>query len=197
MIPSAIKELAKRLAELPGIGPRQGLRLAFHLARLPKSEISNYSTALGSLTKLKECEQCFLMHDNVGPLCSICADPKRDQTIVAVVEKDTDVLTLEKAKSFTGRYLIVGDIKKAGSLDMQHKARITVLKKTTEKTGVLNEIIIALSPTTIGDLNASLLAGELKGLSQKITRLARGIPTGGEIEFADEQTLIDSLKNRS
>jgi recombination protein RecR len=80
---------------------------------------------------------------------------------------------------------------------MQHKARITMLKKTTEKTGVLNEIIIALSPTTIGDLNASLLAGELKGLSQKITRLARGIPTGGEIEFADEQTLIDSLKNRS
>lgn len=125
-------------------------------------------------------------------LCTICSNPRRDQTVVAVVEKETDVLTLEKTRAFKGRYLVLGDLPKDGVLNAEHKRRLATLKGVA-----LSEVIIAFSPTTYGDLNASVVSDVLKGSSQKITRLARGIPTGGEIEFADEDTLSAALKNRN
>lgn len=117
--------------------------------------------------------------------------------MIAIVEKETDLMSIEKAKKFLGRYLVLGDIGKDGILDPEQKLRLNHLKATVQKNfGQAEEIILALNPTTLGDIEASLLAQELKPIAKKVTRLGRGLPTGGEIEFADEDTLGGALENR-
>lgn len=192
MTPDAIRKLASLLSQLPSLGPRQATRLAFHIASLPKEDALNLSEAARAVARLETCKNCFALSES-GELCNICSDKRRDQTTVALVEKETDLLTLEKTKKYTGRYFIIGDLPKDGILNAEHKRRLERLKKS----GPFTEIILALSPTTYGDLNASILQQDLRGLAQKITRLGRGIPTGGEIEFSDEQTLESALKNRN
>ncbi|MDO8602084.1 MAG: toprim domain-containing protein [bacterium] len=213
MIPKAIQELADSLAHLPGIGPRQALRIAFYLARGHKTDVENLSSTVAALKTIKACADCFLLfevssrppsRDPDPPLerkdsvCSICSDKKRESGLIAIVEKETDLISLEKARAFNGKYLVIGELKKDGILEQSHRLRLAKLKEriTHDANGNANEIIIALSPTTYGDIQASVLQSELNGLAKKITRLGRGIPTGGEIEFADEDTLSQSLKNR-
>lgn len=193
MTPEAIKKLAQLLSRLPSLGPRQATRLSFYLAGLSKEEVIDLAEAVKAVASIKRCSDCFSFQANGGTECEICSDPRRDQTIVAIVEKETDLQTLEKTKSYNGRYLVLGQLPKDGVLSVDQKRRLERLKKS----GPYEEIIIALSPTTYGDLNASLIAHELKSTAKKITRLGRGIPTGAEIEFADEETLVGALKNRN
>ncbi len=193
MVPETIKKLAALLSQLPSLGPRQATRLAFHIAGMPAVEAQELAKTIAEMAILKRCTQCFRIDTLESGKCTICTNPRRDQTIVAIVEKETDVLTIEKTKAFKGRYLVLGDLPKDGILTADHKRRLAVLKDST----LLKEVIIGFSPTTYGDLNAEVVAGQLKGVSEKITRLARGIPTGGEIEFADEDTLSAALKNRN
>jgi recombination protein RecR len=211
MTPEAIKKLAQLLAKLPSLGPRQATRIAFFLAGMPKEEVAELSSALSDVADIKRCINCFSLaaapsggeprpeagRDN---LCDICANPRRDQSLVAIVEKETDLQTVEKTKSFNGRYLVLGELPKDGVLSSEHKRRLERLKNPPAKGGQASqyeEIILALSPTTYGDLNAGLLAQDLRTVAKKITRLGRGIPTGGSIEFADEETLQGALKNRN
>jgi len=198
MIPKAIQELADELAHLPGIGPRQALRIAFYLARSYKADVDRLSSAVATLKGIKTCTDCFLLHEGKDFLCSICSDKKREAGLIAIVEKETDLISLEKSGAFNGRYLVIGELKKDGILEQSHRLRIAKLKEriTRDSSGKAEEIIIALSPTTYGDIQASVLQNELNGVAKKITRLGRGIPTGGEIEFADEQTLTDALRHR-
>lgn len=193
MTPEAIKKLAHLLSQLPSLGPRQAMRLAFHIASLPKDDVLALSEATRAAARIKLCKNCFSLSAEDSDICAICSDRRRDQTVVAIVEKETDRLTLEKTGKYTGRYAVLGDLPKDGILTAEHKRRLSHLKKS----GSFSEIILALSPTTYGDLNASILQQELKDNAEKITRLGRGIPTGGEIEFADEETLENALKNRS
>lgn len=195
MLPEEIEKVAAALAELPGIGPRQALRLAFFLAREKKPRLL---LSLESLNKLKLCKKCFFPHSSAHSLCSICSDTKRDELVIALVEKETDLLSLEKTKSFSGVYFILGEAQKSGVLSPEAKSRIEALKSEIlgSKEGEAKEIILALSPTAYGDLSVGILERELSGFAKKITRLGRGLPTGGEVEFADEQTLKESLKNR-
>ncbi len=115
-----------------------------------------------------------------------------------IVEKETDLISLERPGTFTGRYLIIGELKKNGVLESFQKLRLNQFKDfiTRELGGRAEEIILAMNPTTYGDLNAAMLTRELRDFSKKITRLGRGIPTGGEIEFADEDTLGQALERR-
>ncbi len=196
MTPDPIKQLAAALAELPSIGPRQALRLAFHLVSGGGQELKDLSLALLKAGSLATCPQCFFITNDADGICSICADKNRDQTMVAIVEKETDLITLERAKSFTGTYLVLGQLRSDGVLESRHKNRLQTLKKRFA-VAPAKEIILALSPTTYGDVQASVISQELKGVAEKITRLGRGIPTGGEIEFSDEATLSDALKNRN
>lgn len=199
MIPKAIQDLADELAHLPGIGPRQALRVAFYLSRASRPDIDRLSTSVSALKGIKACSDCFLLFEDEEEKCPICTSSKRSAGTIAIVEKETDLISLEKAQVFYGKYLVIGELKKDGILEQSHRLRIAKLKEriTRDNAGQANEIIIALSPTTYGDIQASVLQSELNGLAKKITRLGRGIPTGGEIEFADELTLSDSLKNRS
>ncbi|MFA5173312.1 MAG: toprim domain-containing protein [Candidatus Paceibacterota bacterium] len=197
-----IKEAVDRLASLPGIGPRQAIRLAFFLSRSGREVSSRLAEAVRALGETKVCESCFFIHENGSALknfCEICSDPSRLENVVALVEKETDLLSLEKTGKFKGRYLVLGDLKKNGVLGDEERRRIEIFKNRIKNSpsGKLEEIILALSPTSFGDFSASMLEKELSGLAKKITRLGRGIPTGGEIEFADEETLSHALQNRS
>lgn len=200
MLPDKIKKFIDIFSALPSIGPRQATRLAYHLVRQGKANIYEVSKAIADLAQIKTCSRCFLSYENgqtAENLCHICGNPKRRQDIVAIVEKETDLISLEKPKKFEGRYLILGELDKEALLDPEQKLRLNALKKHLEKTfGQAEEIIIALNPTTAGDLESALIVQELKPFAKKITRLGRGLPTGGEIEFADEDTLGGALENR-
>ncbi len=203
MLPDSIKRFVDLFAALPAIGPRLATRLAFYLARQSKGFIHELSRAIAGLAETKTCAECFFPYEvfqsigGKGSLCRICADSKRSQNVIAVVEKETDLISIEKSKKFAGRYLVLGDLGRDGVLDTEQKLRLTHLKNTTAKRfGQAEEIILALNPTTLGNMEASLITQELKPIAKKITRLGRGLPTGGEIEFADEDTLAGALQNR-
>ena len=199
MLPQSIKNFIDAFSGLPGIGPRQATRLAFKLVAGGKNKIEELSRAVSELKNLKLCSQCFFIHSNFESLCDICKNPNRRKDIIMIVEKETDVISLERPKKFNGRYLILGELDKAGILESGQKLRLNNLKTfiTKELSGQADEVIIATNPTTYGDLNASIIAKELAGFAKKITRLGRGIPTGGEIEFADEDTLGAALERRN
>jgi recombination protein RecR len=197
--PDGIKKLANALAKLPSIGPRQALRLAFYLAESDKQLLREISVAGDALAGSKICSNCFFVHENKNGLCSICSDETRSKNVIAIVEKATDLISLERTNKFAGRYLVLGDLKKTGVLEAEQKLRLDTLKGfiTKEFGGQSEEIILAISPTAYGDLNASMLLTELTPFAKKISRLGRGIPTGGEIEFADEETLKSALLGRN
>ena len=207
MLPDPIKKFVEVFSKLPSIGPRQATRLAFYLSNLGKGKVKEISAAVASLAELTTCSRCFRTHVGPGKLCSICSDPTRNPSLIAVVEKETDLLSLEKTKKFNGWYLVIGDLHKNGELEPEQKLRLAALKnfinppsrKASEgkEKNRVNEIIIATNPTVYGDLNAATLKKELEEYAGKITRLGRGIPTGGEIEFADEETLGQAIDKRS
>lgn len=197
-LPISIKKLADRLARLPSIGPRQSIRLVFHLISRGQNDILALSDDIRSLLNIGVCSNCFFIHQNSGSLCDICLDTRRDKKVVAIVEKETDLLSIENTGKFNGRYLILGPISKSGILEDWQKLRLQNLKSfiQTECGGKAKEIILAFSPTTSGDFNASVLVRDLALFAEKITRLGRGLPTGGEIEFADDETLGEALAKR-
>ena len=197
-LPEPIKKFAAKFSRLPGIGPRQATRLAFYLINQEKAEIKEIGAAILDLEKIKICENCFFVHQNKGVLCDICEDKNRNPKIIAVVEKETDLLSLENTEKFNGKYLVLGQINRSGILEDWQKNRLENLKKSIKNNfgGKAEEIILALSPSRYGDFNASLLSKELQPYASKISRLGRGLPIGSEIEFADEETLSEALKNR-
>ncbi len=202
MLPDSIKKFIDIFSKLPSIGPRQATRFAFYLVNLGKSQINEIAAAVADLKNLKICKDCFFVFAPSGrssDRCSICSDPARKRDVIMILEKETDLLSIEKTKKFNGRYLVLGDLKKTGMPDTAQKLRIKSLKThiIDNLNGSAEEIILAINPTTVGDLSASLIAQELKGYAKKISRLGRGLPTGGEIEFADEETLSSALERRN
>jgi len=197
-IPEAIKKFVDIFSELPGIGPRQAVRLAFYFIHQGLAYEAEAATSLANLRNIKICKQCFYIHENADGLCEICRNPKRNKKIIAIVEKETDLMSLESTGNFEGRYLVLGDLRKNGALETQQKLRLQSLKTwiNEELGGKAEEIIVAINPSTYGDLNASLIIKEMDGTALKISKLGRGIPTGGEIEFADNETLKSALERR-
>ncbi len=198
-LPEPVQKVADELAELPSIGPRQAVRLAFYLVGRDKGELRDLAAAIDALRGIKICARCYFIHQNDGALCDVCANPARTQRIIMVVEKETDYLSLENTKKFTGCYFITGPVPKTGFLEAWQKARIASFKKyiAEELGGAADEIILGFNPTTLGDFQAGLILKELAPLAKKISRLGRGLPTGGEIEFADDETLGSALERRS
>lgn len=212
-LPKAIKELSDSLAELPSIGPRQAIRLAFYLVSRGKEDIKTLAADIARLGEIKICERCFFVHQNKDSLCDVCRNPARRKDVIMIVEKETDLISLESTDKFTGRYFILGNIPKTGLLEDWQKLRLKSLESFIEKEcgdpsagseqapsagpGQAEEIILAFNPSSVGDFHASLVAKELQPFAKKISRLGRGLPTGGEIEFADDETLGSALERRS
>ncbi len=206
MLPDPIKNFVAVFSKLPSIGPRQATRLAFYVASLGYAKIKEIAEVTAALTTLTVCARCFRTHLGTSRLCSICVDPTRSKTSIAIVEKETDIISLERTRKFNGWYLLIGELHKSGELEPEQKLRLASLQAFIRKElrgssadsgqARADEIILAINPTVYGDLNASLLKRELQEYANAITRLGRGIPTGGEIEFADEETLSSALERR-
>lgn len=196
--PPPLTKFVEIFSAFPGIGPRQAIRLAFFFVEQGVAFNDEVAKTILALKGIKICRQCFYIHQNASGLCDICSDKNRNQKLIAIVEKETDLMSIENIGQFNGRYLILGDLRRTGILETGQKLRLNSLKSWIEKElgGKVEEIIVALNPSPQGELMTSIIAEELKGLTGKISRLGRGIPSGGEIEFADEETLGSALKRR-
>ncbi len=199
MIPETIRNFIQVFSKLPSLGPRLSTRLAFYLINLDPTTFKSLEHALSNLKSINRCSRCFFLKDANKKLCAICADLKRNKKIIAIVEKETDLLSLEKTGEFNGQYLVLGELPERGTFESAQKLRLENLKERIKKELDNNaeELIIAVNPNTFGDFTADLIKQEFGSLAKKITRLGRGIPTGGEIEFADEETLKQALERRN
>lgn len=178
-LPEPIQNVADELSNLPSIGPRQAIRLAFYLVGEKTEDIHNLAVNINNLRKLKICKHCFFPHQNTGDFCDICGNQNRHQNVIMIVEKETDLISLENTKKFTGRYFITGMIPKTGFLGNGQRDRIENLKKTIKKDfgGKAREIIFAFNPSSLGDFQAATLmkARAVRGENEPArTRPARG-----------------------
>ena len=189
-----IEQLIESLGKLPGIGPRSAERIAFYLLRASEEEVFALSDAVRDLkTKIRPCAECFNIAEE--ELCPVCADPQRDRTVVAVVEQPKDLMALESTGAFGGVYHVlmghVAPLEGVGPEDLTIDALAERVKR-----GEIREIILATNPDVAGDGTALHVADALKGSDVRITRLARGLPTGGQIEYANRSILTDAINQR-
>jgi recombination protein RecR len=192
--PRPFQNLIAHFSALPSVGPKMAERIVLYLFKQEDSRLTEFAEALESLKDLSFCTRCF--HISERTLCDICEDPKRDTSVLCVVEEPMDVIAIEKSGSFTGRYHCLGGVMQAGSGNGNPSLRIAELLHRIPEESV-REVILALNPTTEGDLTALYLKKKLSDMpGVSITRLARGLATGGDIEYADEMTLRSALTNR-
>jgi len=198
MLPKPIQHLIDEFAKLPSIGPRQAARFVFYLLNQPKEETEKFAKKLFILKKIKYCSFCNrAMEATATHLCEICKNTNRERTAICIVEKDTDIESIEKTKRYNGIYYVIGTEDKNRQLH-RLKDLISRIKKSKKE---LNEIIIATDATTGGEtiaLYAARCLDELKKIypQLKITRLGRGLSTGSELEYMDEDTLTNALLGR-
>ena len=194
MYSPSIQKLIDQFSQFPTVGPRTASRFVFYLLKLPKGDVKKIIESIAELkNKVRHCFFCFKPFEGETNLCEICSDARRDKTVLCVVEKETDLETIEKTKKYHGRYFILGGtVSKLRKEDIE-KLRI---KELQERVKNLKEIIIATNPTTEGEATALYLERLLKPFNIKTTRLGRGLPVGGELEYADEETLSSALDNR-
>lgn len=197
MYSASIQKLIKLFSRFPTVGPRTASRFVFYLLKLSDKEISEITAAISELKeKVKLCSFCFKPFEAEGDLCEICSDNNRDKTLLCVVEKETDLETIEKTKKYKGLYFILG-----GTVSQLRKKDVEALrlKELKERAQKAKEVIIAINPTTEGEATALYLERWLKKnlpSGRKITKLGRGLPVGSELEYADEETLSSALESR-
>jgi recombination protein RecR len=191
-----IEDAVAEISKLPGIGKKTALRLVLYLLNAEKEETANLADALVNLrTKLRYCKICKNIADD--EICSICTGARRDKSIICVVEDIRDVLAIENTAQYNGLYHILGGIiSPVEGIGPQDLNIGRLIERVEEKDSEAREIIFALSPTMEGDTTAFYLTKKLKPFNVKITSIARGIPIGGELEYADEITLGRSIIGR-
>lgn len=194
-----VARLIEALARLPGIGPKTAQRLTYHVLRSPEGEARALAAALVAVKEqVSFCESCFNI--STGPLCPICLDPGRDVTRLCVVEDALDVLALERTAAFRGRYHVLhGAISPMDGIGPDRLRVRELLERVmaAESGGNrLAEVVLATNPTLEGEATALYLAERLSGHVDSVTRIARGIPVGGDLEYADEVTLVRAMQGR-
>jgi len=198
MFPSSIQKLIDLFSKFPSVGRRTAARFVFYLIKLPKNELEDLLNSIVELRKtIKICSYCFNPFDSfenpAEMLCPICRDPNRDKTLLCIVEKEMDLLAIEKTNKYKGIYFVLGgvmNLKKEGK-----NIRIDELKQRIKDSN-FKEIIIAINPTVEGEITSLFIERELKPFGIKTTRLGRGLPFGGELEYADEETLESAFQGR-
>jgi recombination protein RecR len=193
-LPDPLARLVDELARLPTVGPKTAQRLAFHILRMPEEEVQELAQAiLDARARMRSCSICFNLTD-VDP-CAICTSPTRDPSVLCVVEDPRDVLAMERTREFKGRYHVLqGAISPLDGIGPED-LRIRELLQRLEG-GEVREVIIATNPRVEGDATAIYLTRLIRPLGIKVTRIAHGLPVGGDIEYADEVTLAKALEGR-
>ncbi len=194
MFEGPIQDLIDELARLPGIGPKSAQRLAFFLVKAPAQDAHRLAEAIvAAKERVRFCRECFSISE--GDLCRICSDPGRDQTVICVVEESKDQAVIEKAGVIKGRYHVLGGaispLEGIGPDDL----RVQELLDRVQRDGV-QEVILATNPNLEGNATAMYVAALLKPGGIRVTRLASGLPVGGDLEYADEVTLGQALEGR-
>jgi recombination protein RecR len=189
-----VQDLIDELGRLPGVGPKSAQRIAFHLLQADALDVQRLVDSLTEVkAKVRFCETCGNVAE--GPQCKICADPRRDVAAICVVEEPKDVVAIERTREFRGRYHVLGGaispIDGVGPDDLRIKELMTRLAS-----GEVTEVIIATDPNLEGEATASYLARFLRPMGIKVTRLASGLPVGGDLEYADEVTLGRAFEGR-
>jgi recombination protein RecR len=194
-----VARLIESFARLPGIGPKTAQRLTYHLLRAPDAEARALAAALIDVRdKVVFCDRCFNISD--APLCPICRDPMRDQTRLCVVEEPLDVLALERTGEFKGLYHVlhgaISPIDGIGPDRLRIRELLGRADETAREGAPYAEVILATNPTLEGEATAMYLAERLEPVVGIVSRIARGLPVGGDLEYADEVTLIRALQGR-
>jgi recombination protein RecR len=194
-----VARLIEAFSRLPGIGPKTAQRLTYHLLRAPDAEARALARALVAVRdEVVFCEQCFNISD--ASLCPICRDPGRDHGRLCVVEEPLDVLAIERTGEFRGRYHVLhGAISPIDGIGPERLKIRELLERVDEADGGghrIEEVILATNPTLEGEATAMYLGERLDGRVGSITRIARGLPVGGDLEYADDVTLIRALQGR-
>ena len=196
LLPESIQSLITALERLPGIGPKSASRLAFFLLRAPEEVAQDLATALTNLkANTALCPECFNIMQAGRERCEICESPNRQTSLICVVEEALDVVALERTGGFDGKYHVLqgvlSPIEGIGPDDL----KISQLAGRV-KAGGVSEVIVATNPSMEGDATALYLRRVLEPLGVKVTRLARGLPVGGDLEYADQNTLLRALSGR-
>jgi recombination protein RecR len=193
MTPDPLNRLVAQLSKLPGIGEKTAQRLAFHILRAPPEYAAELVNALQEVkSKVRLCSRCFSLTE--GQLCGFCTDARRDDRLLCVVEGIADLMALEKTREFKGRYHVLwGALSPLKGIGPDE---IDVAGLVSRVTPEVREVVIATNPNVEGEATALYLARRLKATGARVTRIAFGLPVGGDIEYADEVTMARSLENR-
>lgn len=192
MYSPSVERLIVELAKLPGIGPRTAQRLTFHMLRLPREEVLPLAAAIVEVKeKIGFCRHCFNLAE--GELCEICSDAHRDQTTLCVVEQPFDIVTIERTREFRGLYHVLGGA--LSPIDGVEPDDLHIAELVERAGNGVTEVILATNPTMTGEATAMYIA-DLLPADVRVTRLASGLPVGGDLEYADELTLGRALSGR-
>ena len=193
MLSPSVDNLVAQLTRLPGIGSRTAQRLAFHLLSAPKDEALALAAAIGEVKeRVRFCRECGNLTEE--ELCGICLDARRDRTVVCVVEQPVDVISLERTHEYRGLYHVLGgSLSPLDGVEPEHLRIDELLRRVAE--GGITEVVLATNPNMTGEATAAYLADRLRDRAT-VTRLASGLPVGGDLEYADEVTLGRALAGR-
>jgi len=196
ILPKAVLHVIESFERLPGIGPKTAQRLAFYLLHIPQADLDRFSDHIKVLkVNTVLCDVCKNVTEEAP--CQICGDPRRDHTIICLVEQPTDVLSIEKTRAFNGVYHVLhGIIDPLNNIGPDEIYIADLLKRIRQQKPAVEELIIAVNSTMEGEATAMYIQKQIGKSGIKITRLAHGIPIGGDIEYADEVTLKRALEGR-
>jgi len=192
--PPSMENLIQQLMKLPGVGPKTAQRLAFHLLHAPEGDAMGLAYAIQEAREtIRRCKICGNLSDE--EICPVCHDPGRDRTVLCVVEQPKDVLVMEKTREFRGLYHVLhGAISPMEGIGPKELTIDLLMNRL--KAGSIQEVIMTTNPNVEGEATAHYLARQIKPLNIKVTRIAHGVPVGGDLEYADEATLARALSGR-
>ena len=195
MFEGPVQRLIDELSRLPGIGAKSAQRLAFHLLSVEETDARRLAAAITDMRdQVSLCQRCYNVA--AGELCAICRDTRRDDSVVCIVERPQDIVVVERTQEFKGRYHVLGGALSPINGVGPGQLRFEELRSRLQPEGIA-ELIVATNPTMEGDATAMYVAREFKPLGVKVTRLASGLPVGGDLDYADELTLGRALIGRS
>lgn len=188
----SLEQLVATLVKLPGIGRKTAQRIAFYLLKQPDVAREMADSIVEASSKLRPCPTCFSLTE--APQCDVCSDPNRDHSTVCVVEEPADVLTLEQSGQHRGTYHVLGGI--LSPIDNVGPDDLHVKELLARAASGVREVIIATNPTTEGEATAIYVAEQLKARGVRVTRIARGLPVGSDLDLADTETILRALEGR-
>lgn len=197
--PEPVQRLLTEFARLPGVGRRSAERLVFHVLKTPKDEALRLAEAIRNVkTNVRHCARCFNFAS--GEECAICADPRRDHATILVVEQPKDLIALEQTGTYRGVYhVLMGRLSPLDGVGPEHLTAADLLRRVDRARSTdqpIREVILGMNPNLEGDGTALYLTGELKSRGVKVTRLARGLPAGSQLEYASTAVLADAIEGR-